>query len=56
MTDVMTKAPNGAKLIGSCTIPKMLKLLMPPAVTLRRIVEMTLMQCEGSAVSPKLQG
>lgn len=56
MTDVMTKAPNGAKLIGSCTIPKMLKLLMPPALTLQCMIETTLVQCKGAAVSPELQG
>lgn len=31
MMDVMTKAPKGAKLMGSWISPKMLKLLMPPA-------------------------
>ena len=32
MMDVMTKAPKGAKLIGNWISPKMLKLLMPPAM------------------------
>ena len=32
MMDVMTKAPKGAKLMGNWISPKMLKLLMPPAM------------------------
>lgn len=32
MMDVMTRAPKGAKLIGNWISPKMLKLLMPPAM------------------------
>ena len=32
MIDVMTKAPKGAKLMGNWISPKMLKLLIPPAI------------------------
>ena len=31
MMEVMTRAPKGAKLMGSSSTPKMLKLAMPPA-------------------------
>ena len=32
MMDVMTRAPKGAKLMGSSSTPNMLKLAIPPAV------------------------